>query len=142
MARIWIICGAILGATGVSIGAHHAHGLEKRLHEQGLSDEEVHKRMTDCETAVRYQMYHALALLAVGLLAARDRHRLTDITGVSFTLGVLGFSGGLYLIVFSGHIIHWAIIPGGGLLLIVGWIFLAISGFIAGLASQGAGCEK
>jgi len=69
MARIWIICAALLGGGGVAIGAYHAHGLEKKLYSSGFSDEAVVGKMDNCETAVRYQIYHAIALLLIGCLS-------------------------------------------------------------------------
>ena len=133
--RLWLLAAALLGATGVGIGAYHAHGLEKSLRKQGLSDEVVSKRLEQCEVAVRYQIYHALALLGVGLLALRaeDTNRgLWLFTGAAlfFLLGVTLFSGGLYLFVFAGNGIHWSIVPLGGLALIVGWLVLAIASIV------------
>lgn len=129
MARFWIICAALLGAAAVSLGAYHAHGLERQLAESGLEAGQLQERMTDCEIAVRYQMYHVLALLAVGLLSARHAHALLTAAGVLFLLGMIAFSGGLYVIALTGVILHWAIIPAGGTMLIAAWLVLAISGF-------------
>jgi len=130
MARIWIVVAALLGACGVSVGAYHAHGLQKTL-EKSYTEEEVTKKMDNCETAVRYQMYHVAALLAVGILGFSQRSRVLHVAGVFLILGVVGFSGGLYLIVFADNMIHWAIVPSGGLLLILGWVLLAVAGLFS-----------
>lgn len=115
----WIRLGAILGGVGVIAGAFGAHGLEGVL--DGRSFENF-------ETAARYQMYHAPALLAVGLLALHGRSGTAlSIAGWSFLLGVLIFSGTLYALAFTG--IRWlgAITPIGGVALIVGWFGLAVA---------------
>ena len=127
MARVWILCAALLGASGVTLGAYHAHGLEGKLKKSGLSESEVVKRMDNCRTAVQYQMYHVTGLLAVGLLAVWQSSKLLNTTGVLFLLGVAGFSGGLYLMVFTGNMVHWAIVPSGGLMLICAWLSLGVS---------------
>jgi len=127
MPRIWILLAAVLGASGVTIGAYHAHGLEKSLVKQ-FSAEDVEKKMDNCETAVRYQMYHVAALLAVGILSFFRRSKLIHAAGLFFILGVVGFSGGLYLMVFANNMIHWAIVPFGGLMLILGWIVFGVAG--------------
>jgi uncharacterized membrane protein YgdD (TMEM256/DUF423 family) len=115
----WIRVGAVIGGLGVIAGAFGAHGLEGKLDSRGF---EVF------ETAARYQMYHAPALLAVGLLAMIGRRGTAlNIAGWSFTLGVLIFSGTLYALAFTG--IRWLgmITPIGGLALIAGWFALAIA---------------
>jgi uncharacterized membrane protein YgdD (TMEM256/DUF423 family) len=89
----------------------------------------VDEKMGFCETAVRYQMYHVAALLSVGLLSLWRRTRLLHIAGFVLLSGVVGFCGGLYLMVFAGRSVHWAIVPSGGLLLIVGWAVLAAAAF-------------
>lgn len=125
--RIWLFSAAVLGASGVALGAYHAHGLKEVLAERVSETDEVDKRMDNCETAVRYQMYHALALLGVGAIGLFCARRGLTVAGILFTLGVAGFSGGLYLHVFTGNFIHWSIVPAGGLLLIVAWVALAIT---------------
>lgn len=129
MARSGLLVAALLGATGVGLGAYHAHGLEAMLVQSGASPEEVVQRMQHCETAVRYQMYHALALVAVSILALRGGStRALQVAGLLFVLGTMGFSGGLYLSVFTGNLIHFAIVPSGGVLLILGWIVFGAAG--------------
>jgi uncharacterized membrane protein YgdD (TMEM256/DUF423 family) len=123
----WIRIGAILGGLAVAAGAFGAHGLRERLDARSL---EVF------ETAAKYQMYHAPALLAVGLLALTGRGGTSlNLAGWSFLVGVLIFSGTLYALAFTG--IRWlgAITPIGGLALIVGWFALAVA---AGSTVKGA----
>ncbi len=123
---ILIILAAMLGASGVLIGAYHAHGLQGMLEQQGLTGADLAERMDQCALAVRYQMIHALALLCVGILAGRASGRRFCATGLLIAAGTLLFSGGIYLIVFAENLVHWAIIPSGGMLLAAGWIALAI----------------
>ena len=123
---ILIIMAAVLGASGVLIGAYHAHGLQAMLQQQGLAEPELADRMDQCAVAVLYQMIHALALLSVGILASRAPGRRFCTTGLLIAAGTLLFCGGIYSIVFAGNLIHWAIIPSGGMLLAAGWIVLAI----------------
>jgi uncharacterized membrane protein YgdD (TMEM256/DUF423 family) len=113
----WIRVGAVLGGIGVIAGAFGAHGLEGKIDSRGL---EV------WETAAKYQMYHAPALLAVGILLLTGRGGMTiNLAGCFFLLGVLIFSGTLYALALTG--IRWlgAITPIGGLALIAGWFLLA-----------------
>jgi uncharacterized membrane protein YgdD (TMEM256/DUF423 family) len=123
--KIWLVLAGLLGAAGVALGAYHAHGLQGWLEGEGLDSAEVAKRMHNCEVGVRYQMYHALALAAVAMLAFRHHAASLTIAGLCFFLGVMIFSGLLYGIVFTGIKILGAIVPLGGVLLIVGWLALA-----------------
>ncbi|MDF7812209.1 MULTISPECIES: DUF423 domain-containing protein [Hymenobacter] len=119
-ARIILQLAALLGALGVGIGAFGAHGLRPMLEASG--------RFDTFETAVRYQFYHALGLLAVGiLLHARPELRLLSTTAWLWLGGVLLFSGSLYLLCFTGITKLGAVAPIGGLLLIAGWITLLLA---------------
>lgn len=137
-AKVMIVLGAVLGASGVALGAYHAHGLEKLLTKRqiahALPESYVEKQMQNCEVAVRYQMVHSLALLAVGILSQPKTSAALQISSFFFMLGVLFFSGGLYLMVFADNIIHWAMIPSGGLMLILGWLAVAVNALIQPLA--------
>lgn len=128
MAKIWIIIAALLGAGAVTIGAYHAHGLEKALEKRGLESVEIAKQMHNCDTAVKYQMYHALAIFGIGLMVARRCTWSGGVAALLMLLGVIGFSGGLYAMVFDIAKLHWAVVPIGGLLMILGWLALAVSG--------------
>ncbi len=131
--RFWMLLGATLAALGVLLGAYHAHGLETWLENTPASPEQVVRRLDSAEVAVRYQMYHALALLILGSILARESRRLLLAACFLLTGGVLLFSGGLYLIVFAGTSVHWAIVPAGGVALVIGWMVAA-----AGLAAKSA----
>ncbi|MGY2131990.1 DUF423 domain-containing protein [Hymenobacter sp. HD11105] len=116
-ARLILQFAALLGALGVAIGAFGAHGLRKMLEDTG--------RFDTFETAVRYQFYHTLALLAVGLLlAVRPDIRGMSLTAWLFLGGILLFSGSLYTLCFTGITKMGAVAPIGGLLLIAGWLSL------------------
>lgn len=118
MDRIFLLWAAILGGLGVGLGAFGAHALSERL---------TPNLLQTYETAVRYHFYHALALLAVVYAIGRwPQSTLPVAAGWLFVLGVLIFSGSLYLLAFTG--IRWlgAITPIGGVALIAGWACLAI----------------
>jgi uncharacterized membrane protein YgdD (TMEM256/DUF423 family) len=121
--KAWIRIGAIVGGLGVIFGAFGAHGLKGMLDSRGM---EVF------ETAVRYQMYHAPALIAVGLLVFRDRDGASlALAGWSFLVGTMLFSGALYGLALTGIRSLGMVAPIGGAALIVGWFALAIGvGFI------------
>ena len=115
----WVRLGAILGGLGVIIGAFGAHGLEKYL--------DAHYREV-FETGVKYQMYHALAMVAVGLLGPWvESRRWLNLAGVSFLLGVVLFSGSLYALAITQFTKLGMIAPLGGLSMIAGWLFLAVA---------------
>lgn len=128
-ARLWIIIAGLLGAGAVTLGAYHAHGLDAWLEKKELTTAELAERMHHCEVAVKYQMYHALAILGIGILAARRCTWSLSLAALAMLLGVFAFSGGLYFIVFDLPELHWSIVPLGGLLMIVGWVLLAIAAF-------------
>jgi uncharacterized membrane protein YgdD (TMEM256/DUF423 family) len=126
-ARQILLTGTFLGGLGVAFGAFGAHWLEGAVQHWGLEPSEQMKRLATWEVAVRYQMYHALALLAVGLLAMRGNNRWLGWSAKCFIAGVAIFSGCLYALVLSGVKILGAIVPIGGTCLIVGWVLLAIA---------------
>lgn len=126
--RTWIILAGLLGASGVGLGAYHAHGLEGALKSRTDVQREIDDHMRNCGTAVRYHMYHALALLGVGLLGLHRRSRVLDVAAITLVAGMIGFSGGLYVHVFTGRALPWFVVPLGGLLLIAGWVALAFEG--------------
>ena len=115
--QLWIVLGAIYGLLGVVAGALGAHALSAYLGADALGT---------FETAVRFQMYHALALLATGLLSDRWKSRLIDLAGALFTTGVLLFCGSLYILAFTGVGLLGAVAPIGGAILIAGWTALII----------------
>lgn len=113
-----MVLGAIFGGLGVAAGAFGAHALRGQLEPRML---EVF------ETAVRYQMYHALALLGVAWLCQQTASTSAQVAGWAFVLGILLFSGSLYVMAISGLRGLGAITPLGGLSLIVGWLALALA---------------
>ncbi|MDJ1498055.1 DUF423 domain-containing protein [Cytophagaceae bacterium DM2B3-1] len=117
MQKFLLLSGAILGGLGVGLGAFGAHALKPML--------EASQRLDTYETAVKYQFYHAFALLITGLLAYRIESRLLTYAGYSFLGGTLIFSGSLYILCLSG--VRWlgAITPIGGVLMIIGWVLVA-----------------
>ena len=122
----WIVLLAgLLGAVGVAIGAHAAHGLEAMLLQQGVVAEQVAKRLSQCDVASRYHMLHCLALLSLGLLGEGFGTGRRACAASFFLLGIMLFSGGLYSMVYLGQMGHWAIVPLGGLCFILGWLCTA-----------------
>ena len=118
MDRTLFIAGSISALIAVAAGAFGAHGLKERISPELLNV---------FETAARYQMYHALALLGTAWAYAQWHNNLTSWAGWSFIGGTILFSGSLYLMSLTG--IKWlgAITPLGGLLFLAGWLLLAVS---------------
>jgi uncharacterized membrane protein YgdD (TMEM256/DUF423 family) len=112
----WFVMGAIAAGVAVILGAFGAHGLKSRV------DPEL---LVVFETGVRYQMYHALALLAVGLARVHWPTAVISLAGWFFLAGILIFSGSLYLMTATGERWLGAITPIGGLAFIIGWVLLA-----------------
>jgi uncharacterized membrane protein YgdD (TMEM256/DUF423 family) len=122
MHKKFLITAAFLGALSVILGAFAAHKL-KEIFDPSL--------LQTFETAVRYQMYHALALLAVGILYKDFSSRQLSWAGNLFIAGIILFSGSLYLlccIQYQDIPAKWvgAITPLGGLCFIAGWLLLAV----------------
>jgi uncharacterized membrane protein YgdD (TMEM256/DUF423 family) len=115
-----LLIASALGALTVIIGAFGAHALSSMLQASNRTD--------TFETAVKYQMYHTLALLTVGLLLFRVEQPALQIAAWCFFLGILIFSGSLYTLSLTGITWLGAIAPIGGALLIAGWgaLFYAI----------------
>ena len=119
-ARLLIQLAAIFGGLGVAIGAFGAHALHDMLVKAGRAD--------TFETAVRYQFYHALAALAVGMLwATRPELRSLGTTGALWLGGIMVFSGSLYALCFTGVTKLGAVAPIGGLLFLAGWVSLILA---------------
>ena len=128
MLRLWLLSGSVLGFLGVAAGSFGAHGLKALLEANGQS--------ANWETAVRYCLYHALVLVLVGVLAglpqAGAARGLLSTAGWAFLLGTLVFSGFLSALALSGVKVLGAIVPIGGVLLLVGWACLAAAGWAWG----------
>jgi uncharacterized membrane protein YgdD (TMEM256/DUF423 family) len=112
-ARPLLAAGALLASIGVALGAFGAHGLKATL---GAAE------LGWWETAVQYQMWHALALVALGLSPIRARAAAWLFAG-----GILLFSGSLYLMALTGVRALGMVTPVGGLLLILGWAALGLA---------------
>ncbi|HZF65537.1 MAG TPA: DUF423 domain-containing protein [Chitinophagaceae bacterium] len=124
MQKLHLILGSILAGLGVVLGAFGAHGLKQLVPTETVSS---------YQTGVQYQMYHAFALMIVGILCDRLNNNLLNWAGLFFVLGIVLFSGSLYFLAslkamnkvgISGI---GLITPIGGLMFIVGWILLLIA---------------
>ena len=118
MERLFIIMGALSGAIGVAAGAFGAHALRAR----------VEPRMLEVfETGARYQMYHALAMLAAAWMVSRFPGALMTASGWLFMAGTVLFSGSLYAMALTGVRALGAITPLGGVCFIAGWACIALA---------------
>src|SRR5262245_16863869 len=115
IARRWIAIGALIGAIGVGLGAWHAHGLKDFLTGVGYAGDDLTRRLDIFETAVRYQMLHAVALVLTGLALAQTASGWWRFAGWSYLVGVLLFSGLLKIMTFAGPQWNWLgmIVPVG-----------------------------
>lgn len=123
MHKFFLQSGAILGFLAVGLGAFGAHALRATLEAAGRAD--------TFETAVKYQFYHALALVAIGILLQLPATTLAATryyswAGYAYLAGVIIFSGSLYAICFTGITKFGAVAPIGGLLMIAGWALLLV----------------
>jgi uncharacterized membrane protein YgdD (TMEM256/DUF423 family) len=114
--RLFFVIGSTLAGIAVTAGAFGAHGLEERVEQRLL---EVFA------TAAKYQMFHALALLAVAWAVTRWPKARLETGGWLLTAGTLVFSGSLYLMVLTGARWLGGVTPVGGVLMIAGWALLA-----------------
>lgn len=120
MTRIFLAIAAILGGLSVAAGAFASHALREKLSERALQI---------FETAARYQMYHAIALMLVALLLSRAEFPQPSLiaAGWAFIIGVAIFSGSLYALSLTDIKVLGAITPLGGAAFIAGWGCLAIA---------------
>lgn len=123
--KLWIILAAVNGVLVVSLGAFGAHGLETRLKENN--------RLATWQTAVHYQMFHTVALLGVAWLASlaaggQVGGGLVHAAGWCMLVGIVLFSGSLYVLSLTNITKLGAITPFGGTLFIVGWILMLVAG--------------
>jgi len=114
--KLTLITGALLGALGVGIGAFGAHALKGLLTQNG--------RLETFELAVRYQFYHALGLLLIGLLTEKYPAAVTQWSSLLMLFGVIFFSGSLYAYSLTSTKGFAMVTPVGGLLLLAGWLML------------------
>ena len=124
MHKTYLAAAAFIGGLGVALGAFGAHGLQKITSDAAI--------ISGFETATRYQLIHAVALLAVAVLAERNTDRLIRWSANCFMIGVLLFSGSLYLLTYfrinesNAVSLVGPITPVGGLFMILGWVFLLL----------------
>lgn len=109
--------GALAMAFGVALGAFGAHGLRARLTPDLLA---VY------ETGVRYHLVHGLAIFVAAWLAGEDTTRTARLAGILFVVGILLFSGSLYLLALTGIRTFGAVTPIGGLAWIAAWVMVAL----------------
>jgi len=113
-----LLAGAIFMALAVLLGAFGAHALKQSLSPEMLA---VYK------TGVEYQFYHALGLLLIGLFGFQVKSRFLRLSGLLICIGIVLFSGSLYVLSLSGIKGIGAITPVGGLSFVAGWILLAVA---------------
>ncbi|MCZ6753961.1 MAG: DUF423 domain-containing protein [Gemmatimonadetes bacterium] len=116
-ARVFLALGSASAFLAVAGGAFGAHALRRRLDENLLAV---------FETGIRYQMYHALALLAVAWVMDRWGGGLVAASGWLFVVGTVIFSGSLYLLALTGQRMFGAVTPLGGVAFLAGWLVLLI----------------
>ncbi|MEL0168893.1 MAG: DUF423 domain-containing protein [Pseudomonadaceae bacterium] len=119
MAKWLLLLASLSGFTGVALGAFAAHGLRGKLSENMLSV---------FQTGVSYQLWHTMALIGVALLLLRSPDStLLKATGVLFALGIVLFSGSLYLLTLTGVGKLGMITPLGGMLWLAAWLCLGLA---------------
>jgi uncharacterized membrane protein YgdD (TMEM256/DUF423 family) len=116
--RTFLLIGSVAAFLGVALGAFGTHTLRGRVAPEMLAA---------FESGVRYQMYHAIAILIVGLVMGRMSGWLIQTAGWCFVAGIVLFSGSLYLLALSGVTILGAVTPLGGLAFLAGWACLAFA---------------
>ena len=119
MQKIILLIASVSGAVSVMLGAFGAHAFKATLEASG--------RLETYETAVKYQFYHTIALLLIGVLMTRLESRSLDYAAIAMIVGIIIFSGSLYILCMTG--IKWlgAITPIGGVGMIVGWVLLFLA---------------
>ena len=127
--KLSLTVGALFSGLGVLIGAFGAHGLKPDLL--------AHQTVDTFETAVRYQMYHGLALLLYGAIVNTNPNQLLRWSSISWVAGVLLFSGSLYAYALSGVRTIAIITPFGGLAFLIGWLLFAIGQWQTKMRSDG-----
>ncbi|MBN9655208.1 DUF423 domain-containing protein [Halobacillus sp. GSS1] len=113
--KIFLILAVINGFSAVALGAFGAHGLEGKVSEKGLDQ---------WGKAVDYQMFHTMALFVTALLMSKIQAGAMTGAGWFFLVGILLFSGSLYIYATSGIKVFAMITPFGGLSFLIGWILL------------------
>tara|TARA_B100000965_G_scaffold116774_1_gene96458 strand:+ start:884 stop:1252 length:369 start_codon:yes stop_codon:yes gene_type:complete len=118
--KTYIIIGALLSAIGVIIGAFGSHSLKTKLNPEELVIYDI---------ATRYLMYHSIGIISLGILAYNVPDSVVEIPIIIMLIGIILFSGSLYLISIKGYTKLGIITPFGGTAFIVSWVLLAINIF-------------
>lgn len=116
--RLFLLTGALSGLLTVALGAFAAHGLKQQI---------APEMLLIFNKGVFYQGLHALALLLTGIMIMQHYSRALVIAGWSFLLGILLFSGSLYLLAVSGSTSVGIVTPFGGMSFLLGWLSLLIA---------------
>lgn len=116
MNKFFILAGSITGMLGVALGAFGAHAFKSFLESSG--------RLDTYETAVKYMFYHSLALILIGILHKEFPVTAINNSGWAFLIGIIIFSGSLFLLCATGIKVLGAITPIGGVAMIAGWLLL------------------
>ena len=115
---VWMRLGVLICGVGIMLGAFGAHGLKTRVSPDDL---------VIFETGVRYQMYHGLGLILLGLIGFNVPESILHLPAILLIAGIFIFSGSLYLLVLTDMRWLGAITPIGGLSFVIGWALLAIN---------------
>lgn len=116
--KILLLLGAFLGFVSVSAGAFGAHSLKNKL---------SHEMLAVFEVGCRYMMYHAIAIFISVWISTLTPSLFAPLSAWLFFSGTLIFSGSLYLLVLTGIRLFGAITPIGGVIMLAGWVCLAIA---------------
>lgn len=149
MPRFWILLGGILGGTAVAAGAFGVHAFsppEKKdiwylqnmdAEKPALQDAGLWRKQMDLyETAARYHMYNALAMVACGILALVRKSLWAELAGLSFGFGFLLFCLPLYGMFFGGSTMLGAVAPFGGISMMAGWGLISVAAVKGGPQSS------
>ncbi|MGE7875877.1 DUF423 domain-containing protein [Peribacillus muralis] len=118
--KLFIILGAINGFIAVALGAFGAHGLEGKIPD---------KYLETWQTAVQYQMFHAVGLLVIGLLAGKISSPLINWSGWLMLIGIILFSGSLFVLSVTQIKVLGAITPLGGVSFLAAWVLMIIAAY-------------
>lgn len=128
--RFMMLVAGLAGAAAVAMGALHSHGLEELLEQQGFEAGEIQTRMDLCDTANKYLVLHAGAILGCTALIATRGGLVLKLAATGLVLGTVGFCGSLYLLAFTTNETWATTAPVGGITLIVSWLFVALTAFV------------
>ena len=118
MSKLFLVLGSLNGFLAVALGAFGAHGLKARLSPDLL---------TVYQTGVEYHTTHALGLVAIGIVAHWLSNSQLRWAGWFFLIGIVLFSGSLYLLSTTGTLWLGAVTPFGGTAFLIGWILFALA---------------